>query len=329
METQKVLVVGGAGYIGGSVVDILLEKRTNVLVYDSLIYERDYRKNVNFVYGDVTDSDLLGDVIDRFSPDTIIWLAAIVGDGACAVNPQRTIEVNQNSVQWLSKNYDGRIVFTSTCSVYGKGEGILNEDSPKKPLSLYASTKLEAESNLKNKDSVVFRLGTLHGVSDHFSRVRMDLVVNILSVKSMLGEPLNVFGGDQWRPLLHVKDAALAIVHAAIETDEQPILEKGTYNLAQENMTIRQLAERIKNVSISEKSVEIIYSSLEFEDHRNYRVDNERYLRCNSPVRFNLTVEDGALEIMTLIKQHRIKHPYSSNYHNQKFMKEIESNGRT
>lgn len=328
MVAQKVLVVGGAGYIGGSVVDFLLKNRMDVLVYDSLIYERDFRKNVNFVYGDVTDHQNIGDVIRKYNPDSVIWLAAIVGDGACAVNPQKTIEVNQESVKWLSENFHKRIVFTSTCSVYGRGEKILNENSPKKPLSLYASTKLKAESFLKGKNSVIFRLGTLHGVSDRFSRIRMDLVVNILSVKSMLGEPLNVFGGEQWRPLLHVKDAALAIVHAAIETDEKPMLKKGVYNISQENMTIRELAERIKNISISDKPVNIVYSDLEFEDLRNYRVSNERYQNSNSPVRFNRTIEDGAIEIMSLIKQHRIKHPYSSNYHNQKYIKEIEQNGR-
>lgn len=327
MKNQKVMVVGGAGYIGGSVVDYLLLKRVDILVYDLLVYERDYRKNVNFVYGDVTDYVNLRKVIVEYDPDSIIWLAAIVGDGACAVNPERTIQVNQESVQWLSEHFDGRIIFTSTCSVYGKGEDILNEDSPKNPLSLYASTKLKAENYLYEKDCVIFRLGTLHGVSDEFSRIRMDLVVNILSLKSMLGEPLHVFGGDQWRPLLHVKDAALAISHAAIETDEKPLLNSGVYNIAQQNMTIKDLAERIKEASITDFPVEIVYSDIQFEDQRNYRASISKYENSNSYVRFDRTIEDGALEIMTLIKQHRIKSPYSSNYHNQKFIQEAEKNG--
>ena len=151
------------------------------------------------------DSKKLKKVLAEFDPDSVIWLAAIVGDGACAVNPENALKLNQESIRWISENFKKRIVFTSTCSVYGRQDGLLAEDSPTNPLSVYASTKLNAEQYLKDKDSVIFRLGTLHGVSDQFSRIRMDLVVNILSLKGMLGEPLSVFGGEQWRPLLHVK----------------------------------------------------------------------------------------------------------------------------
>jgi nucleoside-diphosphate-sugar epimerase len=299
----------------------------DVLVYDSLLYERDYRKNVNFVAGDVRQREKLERLLDDFNPDSVVWLAAIVGDGACAVNPDETIEVNELAVKWLSETFKRRIVFTSTCSVYGKGEGLLNEGSAKNPLSLYASTKLKCESFLKGGDSVVFRLGTLHGVSDQFSRIRMDLVVNILSLKAMLGEPLNVFGGDQWRPLLHVRDAAAAVAQASIETDDKPYLPPGIYNLNQQNMTIRELAERIKKVSIGENPVEIRYSDLSFEDQRNYRVTSNKYDEQPAAVKFLKTVEDGALEIMTLIKQGRIKSPYSPNFHNQRYLQE-EKNGR-
>lgn len=329
MISQKVLVVGGAGYIGGYVVDYLLSLRINVLVYDLLVFERDYRKNVNFIYGDVLDFIKLKKVITDFNPDSIIWLAALVGDGACAINPQKTIKINLEAVKWISENYNKRIVFTSTCSVYGRGEELLDEDSPLNPLSLYASTKLDAEKYLKEKNAVIFRLGTLHGVSDEFSRIRMDLVVNTLSLKAMLGESLNVFGGTQWRPLLHVKDAGIAVAHAAIETDDKPLLTQGIYNITQQNITIRELAEKVAEISISKKPVKIIYSDIKFEDQRNYRVSAEKYNKSNSPVRFTRTIETGALEIMSLIKQHRIKNPYSSNYNNLKYLKETDKNGNT
>ena len=329
MISQKVLVVGGAGYIGGYVVDHLLSHRINVLVYDLLVYERDYRKNVNFIYGDILDYKKLKKVIVDFNPDSIIWLAALVGDGACAINPQKTIKINLESVKWISENYHKRMVFTSTCSVYGRGKGLLSEDSPLNPLSLYASTKLDAENYLKDKNTVIFRLGTLHGVSDEFSRIRMDLVVNTLSLKAMLGEHLNVFGGEQWRPLLHVKDAGMAVAHAAIETDDKPLLTPGIYNITQQNITIKELAEKIAEISISEKPAKITYSDIKFEDQRNYRVSFEKYERSNACVRFTRTIETGALEIMSLIKQHRIKNPNSSNYNNLKYLKETEKNGNT
>ena len=112
MRNSKVLVVGGAGYIGGHVVDYLLDRCVDVLVYDSLVFERDYRKNARFAYGDVLDRDALSAVLDSYEPDSVVWLAAIVGDGACGVNPERTVAVNERSVKWLSQRFDGRIVFT-------------------------------------------------------------------------------------------------------------------------------------------------------------------------------------------------------------------------
>src|SRR5579859_1012785 len=114
---KKVLVVGGAGYIGGAVTDILLQKKIPFTVYDNLTYENHYLKPVDFLYGDVRDHKKLKKLLPEYSH--VIWLAAIVGDGACAINPLLTKEVNQDSVAWVSNQFDGRIIFTSTCSVYG------------------------------------------------------------------------------------------------------------------------------------------------------------------------------------------------------------------
>jgi nucleoside-diphosphate-sugar epimerase len=109
----NVLVVGGAGYIGGSVTDILMQSEHQVRVYDALLYEESYRKPVEFVYGDVRESNKLLPHLKW--ADAVIWLAALVGDGACALNPEVTGAINQDSVRWLAQNYAGRIIFTSTC----------------------------------------------------------------------------------------------------------------------------------------------------------------------------------------------------------------------
>ena len=108
-------------------------------------------------------------------------------------------------------NNQKRIIFLSTCSVYGAQDGLLDEESSINPLSEYASSKIQAEEYLKDTNSVIFRLGTLFGISDEFSRIRLDLVVNILVTKALTDEKLTVFGGEQWRPLLHVNDVANAI----------------------------------------------------------------------------------------------------------------------
>src|SRR4030042_5138850 len=135
---MNILVVGGAGYIGGAITDILQETNHRTRVYDSLVYEESYRKPVDFIYGDIRDMETL---VEQLAwADAVVWLAALVGDGACAINPDLSRDINQNAVRWLSENYDGRIIFTSTCSVYGAQNGILSEDSHTGPLSVYAKT---------------------------------------------------------------------------------------------------------------------------------------------------------------------------------------------
>ena len=105
--TKNILVIGGAGYVGGGIVD-KLKKQHNVTVYDSLIYEESYRKDVTFVNGDIRDTDKLLPLLDH--ADSVIWLAALVGDGACAINPKLTFEINSESVKFLVENFKKRIL---------------------------------------------------------------------------------------------------------------------------------------------------------------------------------------------------------------------------
>ena len=108
---MNVLVVGGAGYVGGAVTDVLLGTDHNIRVYDALLYEETYRKPVDFVYRDIRDVDRLARHLQW--ADAVVWLAALVGDQACVLNPDITEEINQASVKWLSDNFDGRIIFNS------------------------------------------------------------------------------------------------------------------------------------------------------------------------------------------------------------------------
>src|SRR3989338_9116543 len=114
---KKGLVVGGACYIGGSVTDCLMAEKIPFAVYDNLTFENHYLKPADFVYGDIRDPAKLGELLLGVSH--VIWLAALVGDGACEIKPELAKEINQNSVAWLAENFRGRILFTSTCSVYG------------------------------------------------------------------------------------------------------------------------------------------------------------------------------------------------------------------
>ena len=236
----------------------------------------------------------------------------MVGDGACAINPELTTELNYNCFKWFVDRYKKKIVFTSTCSVYGLNNDLLDEDATPNPLSVYAETKLQAERYLINNhnNNVVFRLGTLYGIGDLFSRVRLDLVLNVLSKKAAHSEKLSVFGGEQWRPLLHVKDVA----HATRYCLENNI--NGLYNLSSKNYTIKQLAEEIQKIK---PNTEVVYSDIQFEDLRNYKVKNDRFLNTGFVTFIN--INKGISEIIKLFEEKRINDPNDPVYSNVAFLK--------
>ena len=306
---MNILVVGGAGYVGGGIVD-KLKKNHNVTVYDSLIYEESYRKDVDFVYGDIREQKKLLPLLDKC--DAVIWLAALVGDGACAINPELTFEINSDSVKFLAENFNKRIVFLSTCSVYGAQEGLLDESSTINPLSAYASSKVKAEDYLKDSNAIIFRLGTLFGISDEFSRIRLDLVVNILVTKALTEGKLTVFGGDQWRPLLHVIDVANAIDHTL------NLKTTGIYNLHYENFKIIDIAnaivERIPSASIET-------TPMKFQDARNYQVSSEKLFQ-DTGFKASANLLQGIDEVFNLISNNRIKDVSHNRYSNQNFLEE-------
>ena len=304
---MNVLVVGGAGYVGGGIVDKLKETHS-VTVYDSLIYEESYRKDVKFVYGDIRDHEKLLELLN--SNDAVIWLAALVGDGACAINPELTFQINSESVKFLAENFKKRIVFLSTCSVYGAQEGMLDESSSINPLSEYASSKVQAEEYLQNSNSIVFRLGTLFGISDEFSRIRLDLVVNILVTKALSEGKLTVFGGDQWRPLLHVNDVANAINH----TLENEVT--GVFNLHYKNFKIIDIANKIIE-KVPTATIET--TPMKFQDARNYQVSSEKLFN-ETGFRAQVDLSTGIDEVYQLISSKRIKDVNHIRYSNQNFL---------
>lgn len=302
---MKILIVGGAGYLGGAITDLLIGSEHKVRVYDNLLYEEEYRKPVDFIFGDVRDRKKLLPHLKW--AEAVIWLAAVVGDGACALNPEIAEEVNQHSVAWFSKNFKGRIIFPSTCSVYGAQDGILDEKSKLNPLSVYASTKLAGEKYLENKNALVFRLGTLFGISDTNSRVRLDLVLNTMTARAYYDRKLKVFGGKQYRPLLHVRDVAVIMVDNLM-TDTT-----GIFNLSKQNLNMLHLSEKVKKYFPRLKIEKV---KMEFEDSRNYRVsaDKAKKILNFKPV---LDIDDGITEIKALLESGRIRDINSPRYSNQ------------
>ncbi|HME44416.1 MAG TPA: NAD(P)-dependent oxidoreductase [Syntrophorhabdales bacterium] len=305
---MKVLVTGGSGYVGGAVTDILGDSGHEVRVLDALLYEECYRKPGNFVYGDVRDHGLLLQQLKW--ADAVIWLAALVGDGACALHPDVTLQINQESVKFLAEHFDGRIVFLSTCSVYGAQDGELDEESLLNPLSVYAATKLAAEGYLKRKNAIIFRLGTLFGVGDLFSRLRLDLVVNTLTVRAYQDGQITVYGGNQFRPLLHVRDAAQACV------DHLTTTHTGIFNLHRQNVRIIDLAYQVRN-HFPDMVIQPV--DIKFQDARNYRVTS-RKAQETLGFKPRYLIDDGIEEIKELLITHRLKTVDNPRYTNQAFL---------
>jgi nucleoside-diphosphate-sugar epimerase len=308
---SKILIVGGAGYVGGWLTDEAIRDGHEVRVIDNLTYEDSYLKNVDFVFGDVLDFDLIKNNLSW--ADTVVWLAALVGDPACAINPSLTKKINVDSVKNLVDHFDGRVIFPSTCSVYGAQNGLLNEESAVGPLSLYAASKLEAENILlkSNATPLIFRLGTLFGISDTYARLRVDLVLNVLTIRAVLEGTMSVFGGEQYRPLLHVKDVATAVIPHLNDSTS------GIYNLSTENVTILQLAERIQKIV---NKVKIEQTEISFQDARNYRVSTDK---VNKELKFvpRYTIENGIQEVANAITQKRIKDVGNPKFNNSESLR--------
>jgi nucleoside-diphosphate-sugar epimerase len=308
---SKVLIVGGAGYVGGWMTDEAVRQGHEVRVVDNLTYEDSYLKTVDFHFGDVLE---FKSIVPHLKwADTVVWLCALVGDPACAINPKLTRRTNVESVKMLTESFGGRVIFPSTCSVYGAQDGILDETSPTGPLSLYAESKLEAEEILMSasNQTLIFRLGTLFGLSDNFARLRVDLVLNVLTIRAILEGTMSVFGGAQYRPLLHVRDVATAAV-PHISTSET-----GIFNLHTENVTVLELAEKIKSIV---PNVSIEQTEISFQDARNYRVGSDK-ARQQLGFAPNWSIEDGIREVSQVITSKRIKNVQNPRFNNSESLR--------
>jgi len=309
--SKKVLVCGGSGYIGGLTCDLLIRDGFQVTVFDNLLYENRFLKEIPFIYGDIRDTQKLLEVSKDF--DVIVLMSALVGDPACSVDQKLTEEINYQSIKNFCENISDNqhLIFMSTCSVYGAQDGILNEESPTNPLSSYASTKLAAEKYILQKGGTVFRLGTVFGLGDTYSRLRMDLVVNVLTMKALKDGEITINGGEQWRPIIAVKDIAEYVTEAC------HMKYKGVYILSKENVMIKELGEQIANLI---EDTKINYTEISFQDARNYKVDNSKSL-TTFKYKPKVSVEEEVLKMYKMFKENRVQNPEDKVYHNGAYLK--------
>ena len=304
---QGTLVIGGLGYIGSGVVLDLLNKGKKVSVLDCCMYGEDVLKkfskfpNFNFIKGYASDVILLGKLLKENSK--VVHLAGLVGDPACAFSEKDTRYFNiktTNIIKDLCFEYEiQRLIFASSCSVYGKKNELCYEDSSTNPVSLYAKTKLDSEKELMQSkiDTKILRFSTIFGPAE---RLRFDLVVNLFIAQAYYDKKITVFGGEQERPFLHVKDASNSITNFLNYkiTNTQDIYNVGCDEL---NGTINEVAQLIeKNIPGSE-----ITLSSENIDPRNYAVSFKKYKDIFPDEKF-LIVLDSINEFTNLFDNNKI-----------------------
>jgi nucleoside-diphosphate-sugar epimerase len=317
---HTVLIIGGAGYIGSALTRLLLAHGYKVRVLDSLMYGdaslAALRGSRNFELQVGDGRDLSALVSAAHGVDAIVHLAAIVGDPACELDHDLTLEINLLATRTTREVATAlgvkRLIFASTCSVYGAAEDIVDERSTPKPVSLYGRTKLLSEQLLLAPDrsglaTTVLRFATIYGWSP---RPRFDLVVNLFTAQALYDRRITVHGGSQWRPLLHVRDAARAMLMVL----EQPVevVDHQIFNIGaeEENYTIGQIATTVAR----EVGAEAVTTE-DVQDVRSYRVSFEKARRVLGFDR-TVTLVEGVRELADALRSGLVKDYRAPTYSN-------------
>lgn len=301
---MKILVTGGAGYLGSVLVPKLLKRNYEVTVLDNFLFKQKSTenlkkfKNFNLIEGDVRDLNLLEKIANNF--DFIFPLAALVGAPLCDKRPKEAKEVNEDSINYLINILSDNVglVIPTTNSGYGIGKKdvFCTEESPLNPISIYGSTKVNAEKFvMKRKNSISLRLATVFGMSP---RMRIDLLVNYFVYKAIKEKKIEIFEGDFKRNYVHIDDVAEVFLFCV---DNFNKLKSNIYNFGIENanLTKTELALKIKKYV-----PEFQFFKNEFTqdpDKRDYIVSNKKIL--STGFKFKWDIDTGIKDLVEKIKE--------------------------
>jgi nucleoside-diphosphate-sugar epimerase len=325
-KIKRVLVIGGAGYIGSALLPKLLEAGYRVRLLDLLLYGTDpiqewlTHPHLEIMHTDFRQVEKV--VQAMHDMDAVIHLGGLVGDSACALNEQLTLDINLMATRMIAEvakgSGIGHFIFASTCSVYGASDEKLDERSELRPVSLYARSKIASEKVLlKMADDrfapVILRFSTIYGLS---GRPRFDLVVNLLTAKAVVDNEITIFGGDQWRPFLHVSDAAQAIL--LVLKSPLRLVRNQVFNVGsnEQNFTIRQVGEMIQK----QVPAAAIVNKDENPDPRNYWVN---FHKIDNILGFvpEWNVEKGIGQVIEALRSGKIGDYHDARYSNVEFLK--------
>lgn len=319
MAKHKILITGGAGYIGSVITEQFLSSGNKVVALDSLWFNKGipflFKDNPNykFVKGSILDSEIL-DKIMSSGIDYLVHTAAVVGEPASNKFPDLTEEINyRGAINVINKSLQYNLkgfIFFSTCSNYGIADGIAKEDSSLNPLSLYARTKVNVEHYLMDKakglDWVICRLATVYGLSP---RMRFDLTVNDFVSNAYIKKYIDIFLPYTHRPYIHVRDVA-KVIQGIIDNFKNSKGEIFNVGFNGQNYQKIQIANIVK-IFIPELKIEIVKSG---SDARDYQVDFSKLQRLVG-IKNDFMLEDGVREILELLKSGKVD-PQQSCYYN-------------
>jgi nucleoside-diphosphate-sugar epimerase len=328
---KKILIFGGSGYVGSKLI-IDLIKKYKIINYDKDLYGKKHlpfnHKNYCHFNGDIRDYKKIKKVLNKEEPDEIIHLACISNDPSFVLNKNLSREVNYESFVNLLKILKftsiQKFLFVSTCSVYGISDiKNIKEDHELKPITLYNKYKAECEKVLqdatyKNFRSCIIRPATVCGLSP---KMRYDLSVNILTNYAYHKGFIKVFGGEQKRPNIHIDDV-VRLYSSLVENDFFKINGE-VFNAGHENLTINQIAIKVKEIAEKIKGTPINIIIEKSVDNRSYHINSEK---IKKKLKFypKKTVSDAIEEICKYFKNQEIKDTFSNiNYFNVEKLKKI------
>ncbi|MFX1498784.1 MAG: NAD-dependent epimerase/dehydratase family protein [Promethearchaeota archaeon] len=276
--TNKILIIGGLGYIGSVLFDIVKQEGWEVDILDNHLY-KELNPSNPFIDEDVRNKDKIEKIIKNY--EVVVNLAAIVGDPACLIDTNLAIEINcsgTRNVAEICKKLKKFIVHVSTCSIYGSEPNVIvKEEDEGFPIDFYGQTKYTQERLIREicaDNYCILRLGTAYGLSP---RMRYDLVVNTFSARAARFNKITVFGGEQERPFVHIRDISRAIVHAIKKNLH------GIYNVRGENLSLMRLGEIVRE--ITKCDIEINKSIV---DKRSYMVDSSKIMKTGFEFKYNI-----------------------------------------
>jgi nucleoside-diphosphate-sugar epimerase len=329
-KINKILIIGGGGYVGSGLLEHTLKKGYKVRLLDILMFgDVPIKKYINHPNLEVIKADFRE--VDKVTEamrgvDAVIHLGGLVGDPACSLDEKLTTDINLTATRTIAEIAKGygvqRFIFASSCSVYGASDDLLEEVSKLNPVSLYAKTKIASEQvllKLAGNDfcPIILRFGTIYGLS---GRTRFDLVVNLLTAKAIKEGKITVYGGDQWRPFVHVNDAAKA-VFMALEADLE-LVRNEIFNVGsdEQNKTLGQVGEIIKELVPEAELLDMGVDG----DRRNYKVSFKK-ICTKLGFKPDWDLESGILQVIDALDSGKVKDYKNPIYSNVQFLRDPEN----